>query len=72
MTPDDVRTDIGGSRSAIRKVFESLEEKKLIATHRDRDGKIALVKATYEGLKKAFPEEYYRWFPAWYDEADKF
>jgi hypothetical protein len=72
MTPDDVRTDIGGSRSAIRKVFESLEEKKLIATHRDRDGKIALVKATYEGLKKAFPEEYYRWFPGWYDESDIF
>ncbi|TFG09028.1 MAG: acyl-CoA dehydrogenase [Promethearchaeota archaeon] len=72
MTPDDVRSDIGGSRSAIRKTFESLEEKNLIVTHRDRSGKIELVKATYEGLKKAFPEEYYRWFPAWYDESDKF
>ncbi|MFX1444024.1 MAG: acyl-CoA dehydrogenase family protein [Promethearchaeota archaeon] len=72
MTPDDVRMDIGGSRSAIKKVFESLEEKNLIVSHRDRDGKVALVKATYEGLKKAFPEDYYRWFPAWYKDEDKF
>lgn len=72
MTPDDVREDIGGSRSAIRKAFESLEEKKFIVTHRDRAGKIALVKATYDGLKKAFPKEYYQWFPDWYDDADKF
>ncbi|MHA1490479.1 MAG: acyl-CoA dehydrogenase family protein [Promethearchaeota archaeon] len=72
MTPDDVREDIGGSRSTIRKIFESLEEKKLIVTHRDRQGKIALVKGTYDGLKKAFPKEYYQWFPAWYDDVDKF
>ncbi|MHA1337096.1 MAG: acyl-CoA dehydrogenase family protein [Promethearchaeota archaeon] len=72
MTPDDVREDIGGSRSALRKIFEALEEKKLIVIHRDRQGKIALVKATYEGLQKAFPKEYYRWFPKWYDDADKF
>ena len=72
MTPDDVREDIGGSRSAIRKILDSLIEQKLIAVHRDRQGKIALVKANYEGLQKAFPKEYYQWFPKWYDEADKF
>jgi alkylation response protein AidB-like acyl-CoA dehydrogenase len=72
MTPDDVREDIGGSRSAIRKVLDSLIEQKLVAVHRDRQGKIALVKANYEGLQKAFPKKYYQWFPEWYDEADKF
>ncbi|MFX0070849.1 MAG: acyl-CoA dehydrogenase family protein [Candidatus Hermodarchaeota archaeon] len=72
MTPDDVRSDIGGSRSAIKKVFESLEEKNLIVTNKTRDGKIALVKATYAGLKKSFPDDYYRWFPAWYSDSDKF
>ena len=72
MTPDDVREDIGGSRSALRKVLDSLIERKLIAVHRDRQGKIALIKANYEGLQKAFPKEYYKWFPEWYDEADKF
>jgi len=72
MTPDDVREDIGGSRSALRKVIEALEEQKLVVTHKDRQGKIALVKATYTGLQKSFPKEYYRWFPKWYDDADKF
>jgi DNA-binding MarR family transcriptional regulator len=72
MSPDDVREDIGGSRSAIRKSVESLEEQNLVVTHRDRQGKIILVKATYEGLKKAFPREYYEWYPDWYEESDKF
>ena len=72
MTPDDVREDIGGGRSELRKIFETLEEQGLIVTHRDRAGKIALVKATYDGLQKSFPKEYYRWFPDWYENADKF
>ncbi|MFX0043660.1 MAG: acyl-CoA dehydrogenase family protein [Candidatus Hodarchaeota archaeon] len=72
MTPDDVREDIGGSRSAIKNIFESLEKQKLIVIHRDRQGKIVLVKATYLGLQKAFPKEYYQWFPEWYNDLDKF
>ena len=72
MTPDDVREDIGGGRSELRKIFELLEEQGLIVIHRDRSGKTALVKATYEGLQKSFPKEYYQWFPAWYEDADKF
>ncbi|MFW9937920.1 MAG: acyl-CoA dehydrogenase family protein [Candidatus Thorarchaeota archaeon] len=72
MTPDDVREDIGGSRSEIRKIFESLIEKKLIVAHRDRQNKIVLVKATYKGLQKAYPKEYYQWFPEWYEDSDKF
>ncbi|MHA1732006.1 MAG: acyl-CoA dehydrogenase family protein [Promethearchaeota archaeon] len=72
MTPEDVREDIGGKRAALRKVLETLEEKKLVVTHRNRQGKIALVKATYEGLQEAFPREHYQWFPGWYDDADKF
>jgi len=72
MTPDDVREDIGGSRSELLKIFNNLEEQKLIAVHRDRKGKISLVKASYEGLKKAFPDEYYRWFPSWTPDSVKF
>jgi alkylation response protein AidB-like acyl-CoA dehydrogenase len=73
MTPDDVREDIGGgSRSTIRKIFENLERQKFIVIHRDRQNKIALVKATYSGLQKAFPKEYYQWFPDWYEDSDKF
>ena len=72
MSPDDVREDIGGSRSTIRKIIESLEQQNLVVTHSDRQGKLVLVKATYEGLRKAFPREYYQWYPDWYDDADKF
>ena len=72
MTPDDVREDIGGSRSTIRKILESLAEKKKVVIHRDRQGKLALVKATYEGLQEAFPKEYYQWYPDWYRDEDKF
>ena len=72
MTPDDVREDIGGSRSAVRKILEALEEQGFIISHKDRNGKVALVKATYLGLQKAFPKEYYRWYPKWYAEEDKF
>ncbi len=72
MTLDDVREDLDGGRSAIRKVIETLEEQKLIVTNRARQGKIALVKATYKGLKQAFPKEYYQWYPEWYEDVDKF
>jgi alkylation response protein AidB-like acyl-CoA dehydrogenase/DNA-binding MarR family transcriptional regulator len=72
MTPDDVREDIGGSRSALKDVFEVLEKKNLIVCHRDRQDKVVLVKATYLGLQKAFPKEYYQWFPEWYEDSDKF
>lgn len=72
MTPDDVREDIGGSRSEIKKIFESLIEQNLIVAHRDRQDKIVLVKATYKGLQRAFPKEYYQWYPEWYEDSDKF
>jgi len=72
MTPDDVRQDIGGGKTELLKTFTKLEEQKLIAVHRDRAGKISLVKASYEGLKKAFPEDYYRWFPSWTPDSIKF
>ncbi len=72
MTLDDIREDIGGSRSAVRKVVENLEESMKVVTHKDRQGKIDLVKASYKGLQEAFPKEYYQWFPDWYEDSDKF
>lgn len=72
MTPDDVREDIGGDREKLLEIFNTLKEQNLIVTHNDRTGKIALIKANYDGLKKAFPDSYYQWFPKWYSDADKF
>jgi alkylation response protein AidB-like acyl-CoA dehydrogenase len=72
MTPDDVREDIGGSRSEIKNIIEKLESENLVVTHKDKNGKLTLVKASYDGIQKAFPKEYYQWFPNWYEDADKF
>jgi DNA-binding MarR family transcriptional regulator len=72
MTPDEIREDIGGSRSEIKNMIESLESKNLVVTHKDKNRKVALVKASYDGLQKAFPKEHYQWFPNWYEDSDKF
>ena len=72
MTPDEIREDIGGSKTEIKSIIEKLESEKLVVTHKDKNGKLALVKASYDGLQKAFPKEYYQWFPNWYEDADKF
>jgi hypothetical protein len=49
----------------------ALEQKGLVKIYRTKKG-IELIKATYEGLKKAHPKEYYRWFPAWVSDDRKF
>ncbi|TXT61168.1 MAG: Acyl-CoA dehydrogenase [Promethearchaeota archaeon] len=72
MTIDDIREDIGTSRSKTRTIVEKLEEQGLVVIHRGRGGTIELIKATYKGLQQAFPEDYYRWYPDWYAESDKF
>lgn len=51
--------------------LEALEGKHLAKLYRDRKG-IALAKATYEGLKQAFPKEHYRWFPSWVSKDNIF
>jgi hypothetical protein len=45
-------------------LLTSLEEKKLVKLYRKKKG-IKLAKVTYEGLRKANPPEYYRWYPPW-------
>ncbi|MHA1472706.1 MAG: acyl-CoA dehydrogenase family protein [Promethearchaeota archaeon] len=72
MTPEDIKEDLGAKLSSIKEVIGSLEQKKLIVSHKDRRGNVVLVKATYIGLQKAFPEEYYQWFPSWYKDENKF
>ena len=52
-------------------VLLSLESEGLAKLYRGRKG-ITLAKATYEGLKKAHPLEYYQWFPSWVREENKF
>ncbi len=46
-------------------LLKNLESKSLVKLYCDNRGTIALVKATYEGLRKAGPLENYKWFPEW-------
>ncbi len=49
-----------------------LEENDLVDLFRDRKGKIALARSTYEGLAKVHPPEYYRSIPSWVDVEELF
>ncbi len=62
MSREDLKEHFDVEDEALDGVLVSLEEKKLVKLYRRR-GVITLAKATYAGLKKANPQEYYRWFP---------
>ena len=67
MSREDLKIYFDTSDSMLDEALTALEKKSLVKLFRDKRG-IALAKATYEGLGKAFPREHYRWFPAWYKE----
>lgn len=46
-------------------ILESLDTKGMVRLYRDSKKTIALVKATYDGLRRAGPLEKYKWFPDW-------
>jgi len=62
MSREDLKEQFDVENEELERVLLSLEEKKLVKLYRRR-GIIELAKATYEGLKKANPQEYYQWFP---------
>jgi alkylation response protein AidB-like acyl-CoA dehydrogenase len=62
MSREDLKEQFEVKNEELERILVSLEEKKLVKLYRKR-GVIELAKATYEGLKKANPPEYYRWFP---------
>ncbi|MFQ6081015.1 MAG: acyl-CoA dehydrogenase family protein [Candidatus Bathyarchaeia archaeon] len=65
MSREDMRERLTISDEQLDKLLTSLEAEGFVKLHRDRRGAIALAKATYRGLRKARPPEYYRWFPEW-------
>ncbi len=72
MSRDDVKEWMSINDEKLNKLLESLESKGLANLYRDRRGRIALARATYDGLKKAKPLEYYQWFPDWIDKEQLF
>jgi alkylation response protein AidB-like acyl-CoA dehydrogenase len=71
MSREDLRAVFDVEDEELDKILVSLEQKKLVKLYRGKRG-IQLAKATYEGLGKAYPLEFYRWFPSWVDEKRKF
>ncbi len=73
MTKGDMKEKLAGvADEQLGKLLTSLEAKGLVRLYKDRRGNIALAKATYKGLKKAKPPEYYQWFPEWINKDQLF
>jgi hypothetical protein len=71
MSLADIKEHFESEETKLNEALLSLEEKGYLKLYRDKKG-IALAKATYEGLKRAYPQEYYRWFPSWVKEDNIF
>lgn len=71
MSRDDLKEHFAVGDTEVEKVLLSLQEKGLVKLHR-KGGAIRMAKASYEGLKKAHPPDYYRWFPSWVKDEDIF
>ncbi|WXG44464.1 MAG: acyl-CoA dehydrogenase family protein [Promethearchaeati archaeon SRVP18_Atabeyarchaeia-1] len=73
MTIDDMKEEFGSRDTAtLSNALLKLEEKNLVALFRDKKGTVELGKATYAGLKKAYPLDHYRWYPSWFRSEDIF
>jgi alkylation response protein AidB-like acyl-CoA dehydrogenase len=70
MTVEDLEKETGLEKGKVLEFVASLEKKNLVATFKDRRGNVIMAKANYEGLRKAYPAEYYRWFPDWFDPEE--
>lgn len=71
MHRDDIKELYNVEDKELDDILVLLEKKKLVKLYR-RHGTIELAKATYKGLNKANPPEYYRWFPDWVDKKNIF
>jgi len=60
------------TESEVDKELMGLQEQQLVDIYRDKKSIIALVRATYEGLAKVNPPDYYRSIPLWVDDEDVF
>ena len=72
MTLQDMVEQLDVKSEKLTEYLISLEKQGLARLHRDRKGLIDLCRATYTGLAKAHPPEYYRYIPDWVDTEDMF
>jgi alkylation response protein AidB-like acyl-CoA dehydrogenase len=71
MGRNDIKESFDVDETKLDELLLSLERKDLVKLYRDKKG-IILVKATYQGLNRANPPEYYRWFPSWVKKENIF
>ncbi|VBB43302.1 Acyl-CoA dehydrogenase family protein [uncultured Desulfatiglans sp.] len=71
MSREDIKAYFDVDDKDLDRVLVDLEGKGYVRLVRDKKG-IALAKASYEGLGRAFPLDYYKWFPSWIDEGRVF
>jgi hypothetical protein len=71
MSREDIKESFDVDDEKLDELLLSLEKKDWVRLCRDKKG-ITLVKATYQGLNRANPPEYYRWFPSWIKEGNIF
>jgi hypothetical protein len=71
MSREDIKVSFNVTDEILDEVLLALENKGLAQLNRDKKG-IALAKATYEGLEKAFPLDHYQWFPSWVEKKNIF
>jgi len=64
MSREDMKGLCDCDDETLDQLLSALEQKELVKLYRKK-GRIQLAKATYTGLKKANPPEYYRWYPEW-------
>jgi hypothetical protein len=71
MSREDLKEQFDVDDKTLDELLTSLEKKKWVKLYRGRKG-IELAKATYEGLNKANPSQYYQWYPSWVKKEDIF
>jgi len=71
MLREDIEEDTGIKGDKLDEILESLERKRYVKLYREK-GKIRMAKATYIGLRKIKPLEYYQWFPDWVEKGIEF
>jgi alkylation response protein AidB-like acyl-CoA dehydrogenase len=67
---DELKEDVGAKK--LDEPLSNLEAEGLVKVYRGSKGDIRLVKSTYDGQKKAKPLDYYKWFPSWSKEDERF
>jgi len=72
MTLADIKQFLAVDDATLQQQLNTLEEEGLVSQLRNKKGQVELVKATYAGLAKAHPLDYYRQIPNWVAPEDIF